>query len=109
MNPNVTPDVEPAAGTGGGGSNAGWERITDPEDRRRTVYWRMRLTDESWLAVTEIKGGCRRYGWVWRTGPKDWQVRADGHAFTLTTARFRAEVAVYRANQLRAERRAGAR
>lgn len=41
----------------------GWERITDPSDQRRTVWWRRSLPDGTWLAVSRRSSSPQ---WRWQ-------------------------------------------
>lgn len=77
----------------------GWERVLDPADRRRTVYWRRTLAENrlmlEWLAVKRREDGT--WGWAWRVrnAPDGFSgVYADGVEPTLPAARRAADAAV---------------
>lgn len=69
-----------------------WERIADPLDRRKTVWWRgtWEGRGQAYLSVA-LRGGV--YAWAVRHRPGPGHIAAQGRAASLATARRRAESA----------------
>ena len=70
-----------------------WERILDPLDRRKGVWWRGTWPGgkPAYLSVA-FRGGV--FAWAVRSRPGPGHITAEGNAATLATAKRRAEGAM---------------